>query len=566
VGFIAVALAFAASWQGSMPLGAAAAVLGVAALWNLNRSAPRPSHHPEVVLAPPVAEPESAPIPQHPRIPPTLEPEVVVRALRDAAELVAPPVAAHLWLCDPSTDTLRLVAASGPMAPTSQPLSVERDEIIGRACRERTATLGPLSRVHTYGGEIVVWRFALPLSAGDTAGVAVVDVRNVDQPSGGELARVTAPLRGALAGALALHVSRIELETAHTLIDVARDLSRILDPDTVLATALDRAMAMCGATTGSVMLLDSETGRLHIAVSRGLPEEIVRDTALGEGEGIAGWVLTTGQPLLIEDLPARTPTARRHGIRSAVSVPLSDDDGLVGVLNVGSRAFPARFTESHLHAVELIGRHTATALRNARAISVWREVYFETLKALALAMETKDPYARGGTERVLEYAEALGRRLGLEHEQSESLRIAALLHDIGMEAVGESVVSESRPLSTVERALLKMHPQIAADILGEAPTLRGVVPIVFHHHERYDGEGYGGGIGGEDIPLGARILAVADAYVAMTSDRPYRGALTQNEALRELGDKSGTQFDPAAVDALKDILGGRPERIPEDRR
>jgi HD-GYP domain-containing protein (c-di-GMP phosphodiesterase class II) len=181
-------------------------------------------------------------------------------------------------------------------------------------------------------------------------------------------------------------------------------------------------------------------------------------------------------------------------------------------------------------------------------------------------METKDPYARGGTERVLEYAEALGRRLGLEHEQSESLRIAALLHDIGMEAVGESVVSESRPLSTVERALLKMHPQIAADILGEAPTLRGVVPIVFHHHERYDGEGYGGGIGGEDIPLGARILAVADAYVAMTSDRPYRGALTQNEALRELGDKSGTQFDPAAVDALKDILGGRPERIPEDRR
>ncbi|MRS12990.1 MAG: HD domain-containing protein, partial [Actinobacteria bacterium] len=277
---------------------------------------------------------------------------------------------------------------------------------------------------------------------------------------------------------------------------------------------------------------------------------------------IAGWVLASRQPLLIEDLSARTPAARRHGVRSAVCVLIADDDGVLGVLNVGSRSFPARFTESHLASIEVLGRQTATALRNARAVVTSRELYFDTLKALALALETKDPYSRGGTERVLEYADAIGRVFGLRGEERDALRIAALLHDIGMAAAGEATATVSRPLTTVERALLKMHPQIAAEILAEAPALKHVVPIVYHHHEWYDGEGYLNGVSGESIPLGARILAVADAYVAMTSDRPYRSAYSSSEALKELTDKAGTQFDPAVVDVLRDILQGGSTRVP----
>jgi response regulator RpfG family c-di-GMP phosphodiesterase len=532
--------------------GAGASILG---LWQL-RVASRETTEPMPVAAVPAA---AAPIP---RIPPGLEPEVVLSALRDSVTHVATPVAAHLWLADEPTGTLRRVAAVGPMAPSAQPVLLSEDDVLVRACTGGTAELGPVARIRGGAEPSTIWRYALPVSAGDTRGVAAVDFQSATQVDASTLPEVTAPLRGSLTGALGLHVARQELETAQMLIAAARDLSRMLDPREVLSTALRRAMELSDAQTGSIMLLDPATGRLAIEIAEGLPAEVVQDATLAEGEGIAGWVLASRQPLLIEDLPARTPAARRHGIRSAVSVPIADDDGVLGVLNVGSRSFPARFTESHLSSIEILGKQTATALRNARAVVESRQLYFDTLKALAVALETKDPYSRGGTDRVLEYVEAMARVFGLQEDEYDAVRIAALLHDIGMSAAGEGVAVADRPLTTVERALLKMHPQVAAEILAEAPALRQVVPIVYHHHEWYDGEGYLSGLSGEDIPIGARILAVADAYVAMTSDRPYRAAFTSAEALRELVDKAGTQFDPAAVEVLRDILQSGSSRVP----
>lgn len=510
----------------------------------------------------PAAKQPTVELPPIPRVPPGLEPEVVLTALRDSVRHVATPVAAHLWLSDEPTGTLRKIAAVGPMAPSGQPILLSSDDTLAAACRSGMAETGPVARVRGAGEPSTIWRYVLPVTAGDARGVAAVDFQSADEIDVSTLPEVTAPLRGSLAGTLGLHVARIELETAQQLIEAARDLSRMLDPEQVLTTALRRAMELSDAQTGSVMLLEERTGRLVIELAEGLPSEVVHSTSLAEGEGIAGWVLASRQPLLIEDLPARTPAARRHGVRSAVSVPIADDDGILGVLNVGSRTFPARFTESHMAAIEVLGKQTATALRNARAIVQSRELYFDTLKALALAMETKDPYSRGGTERVLEYADAMGMAFGLSEEDQSAIRIAALLHDMGMVAAGDGVATADRPLTTVERALLKMHPQIAAEILAEAPALKSVVPIVYHHHERYDGDGYLTGLAGEGIPLGARILAVADAFVAMTSPRPYRAAFSTAAALQELTEKAGTQFDPAAVDILKDILERGSDRVP----
>jgi HD-GYP domain-containing protein (c-di-GMP phosphodiesterase class II) len=540
----------------SLPLTIGAAAFGIIALWRLDRS---PSTNPAAGAE--CAVPVAQPVPVE-RIAPSLDPEVVLAALKGAAEQVAPVVATHLWLVDAPTGTLRQIAAWGLNAPTGQPTLLNSDDVLAQAVTTGRAEIGPLATMRAAGDATTVWRYALPIDAGEAEGVAGVDFSSAEQPDLSEMPKLMATMRASLSGALGLHVSKVELETARHLVEATRELSRILDPREVLVASLHRAMALSNAESGSIMLLDEHTGKLLIEVAEGLPAEVVHSTALAEGEGIAGWVLASRQPMLIEDLPARTPAARRHGIRSAASVPLMDDDGILGVLNVGSRSFPARFTDSHLASLGVLAKQTATALRNARAIAESRSLYFETLKALAIALETKDPYSRGGTDRVLEVAEDLGLAFGLPSEELHALRVAALLHDIGMASTGDGVLKSDRPLSTVERALLKMHPQIASEILSEVPALKQVVPIVYHHHEWYDGQGYLDGIAGEGIPLGARILAVADAYVAMTSPRPYRLAFSDTEALQELAEKAGTQFDPSVVDALKDVLGGGPNRVP----
>lgn len=546
------------------PAAAAAALAFLIALiltlvWPSNGRSSFTENSEELLSA---VEPEPVQEPRPLRVPPTLETDALLHVLADAMSAEATVVAAHLWLEDPSSATLRLVCAVGPMSPAPNPLPLD-DQILGASLQGGVAVLQPLAKVQSTGTERVIWRFALPLSPGQARGVVAVDLSVEHDPDAANLVKLSAPLLGPLAGGLALHVARTETEMATALLEVARDLSRLLDPEEVLTTALETAMSISEAATGSIMLVDPESGKLVIAKAQGLPPKVVSETNLSEGEGIAGWVLSTGQPLLIEDLPARPKTGRRHGVRSAVSVPIADGDGTLGVINVGSRGFPARFTESHMHALETLGKQTAVALRNARAVTSSRELFFDTLKALSLALETKDPYSSGGTERVLALATAIGEAYGLPEAEQEALRVAALLHDIGMSAAGEPLGSAQRPLSTIEHGLLKLHPQIAVDILQELPALRCVVPIVYHHHEWFNGQGYLNGLSGESIPLGARILAVADAYVAMTSERSYRPAMTQAQVLAELSEKAGAQFDPAIVDVLRDILRAGNDRAPD---
>lgn len=481
-----------------------------------------------------------------------MEPAAVVRALLYNSTSAGTPLAAHLWLADPSSETLRLVHAEGSARPDSTPVPMD-GTVLGSALRRGVAQIEPVHRLKSANGDAVVWRYALPVNAGELRGVAAVDFEGPRRPNLERFTPIAGAMRGTLSGAIALHIARVEAASARALSDTTRDLAKVLDPADVVATALERAIAISGAQTGSVMLLD-ETGCMRIIAARGLPDEVVEQACVAEGEGIAGWVLASGQSLIVEDLNDQTRRSRRHGVRSAVSVPIGDSDGMLGVINVGSRTFQAKSSRSNLEALESLGRSTAASLRNARAVALAHDLYFDTLQALAVAMEAKDPYAYGATARVADLAVALGRDVGMTAAEIDALRVAALLHDIGMSAAGDVVAMTSRQLSTVEWGMLKVHPVIAAEILSQAPSLSDAVPIVYHHHEHYDGGGYVSGIAGEKIPLGSRVLAVADAFVALTSDRPYRTARSPEEALRAIHEESGSQFDPRVVEALVNML------------
>lgn len=312
-------------------------------------------------------------------------------------------------------------------------------------------------------------------------------------------------------------------------------------------------MQVAGASTGSVMVPDGPDGLLRIVASRGLPTSVVSTTSVGDGEGIAGTVYSTSAPLLVEDLPGRSGL-RRHGVLSSVSVPIADGEGSFGVINVGLRSFPARLTDAYVRALGILGAQTAVAMRNASAAERSWDLYLENLQALAVALESDDPYRRGASQRTSRLSTALGEELGMQSEDLVSLRMAAILHDVGMGLATGSVGSTDRPLSTVDRGLVRAHPKVASDVLLQVPMLERLAPVVRHHHERFDGDGYDAGLSGDSIPLGSRILAVTDAFVAMTSARPYRQALDAQEALAELCSGAGGQFDPEVVEAFGALL------------
>lgn len=550
-------------------------VAGALALfhWRTARaaaSAPRPAAEPLPPLTSAPVGPETpvavgavpAPTeatPQPPVGPPySVEPAVVLMSLYDAVAARYVTCGSHLWLQDDSSATLRLVAAFGPSVPDAEPVP-QSDPILGAAARLSRAVFDRMSEDSLHPERSGRWRYALPVGTPTIRGVAAVDISATeDQPSVQTLNEISSVLRGSLTAALAVDVAHSEMRTAQLLLQAAQELAAGSDREEMLGAALERAMEVAGASTGSVMLPDAQTGDLHIVASRGLPDDVVASARLALGEAIAGKVFESASPTMVEDLPGQAGE-RRHGVLSAVSVPIADAQGALGVINVGSRSFPARLTDAYVRALEILGAQTALAMRNADAAQRSWDLYLENLQALADALEEQDPYRRGASRRIAQLSVALARLLGMDEEHVVSVRIAAILHDVGMGLATGSVGATARPMSTVDRGLVRSHPKLASDVLLRIPALEELAPLVRHHHERFDGAGYDTGLSGTAIPLGSRILAVTDAFVAMTSPRPYRQALETEEALNELSATSGSQFDPEVVEAFRRLLAENPD-------
>ncbi len=187
-----------------------------------------------------------------------------------------------------------------------------------------------------------------------------------------------------------------------------------------------------------------------------------------------------------------------------------------------------------------------------------QETYLATMKSLAVVIEAKDLTTRGHLDRTQAFGLALARRIDPSLAESPTLGYGFFLHDIGKVGIPEHILCKAGPLTVDEWTVMRNHPIIGAQIVGPIAFLADTVALIRHHHEWFDGTGYPDGLAGEDIPLTARIFAVADSFDAMTSDRPYRGAMDVERALGELTDGSGTQFDPLVVDVFVELIADDP--------
>ncbi len=178
------------------------------------------------------------------------------------------------------------------------------------------------------------------------------------------------------------------------------------------------------------------------------------------------------------------------------------------------------------------------------------KLYYKIVKALMFALEARASYLKGHSERVTRYSMMLGKKLGLETKELKIITFIGKIHDIGKIALSDVILNKKGPLTPTERDQVNLHPLIGTRILANVGFLDEYLPIVRNHHERYDGLGYPDGLRNYHIPLLARIFSVADAYDAMTSDRPYRRKMTKEEAIEELVRNQGTQFDPIIVKAF----------------
>jgi putative nucleotidyltransferase with HDIG domain len=337
------------------------------------------------------------------------------------------------------------------------------------------------------------------------------------------------------------------------------ELALETDPDRILDLAVERLKAVYPGDDATVFVQAGPRLRLW-RHAPGTSTTTVTTTVLDvHGPGVVAEVARTGRPLRLGDVRAdRRYLKGLEGmrVRSELAVPLTAAGRVLGVLNLESQR-PRRFSRLDEQVVATAGLHLAALLDSARTRQRLRKAMLDTVTALSAMVEAKDGYTEGHCQRIAEIAIALGIRLGLSEERLEQLSYAAVLHDIGKITVPDEILNKPGPLTPEEFEVMKSHTRAGRRILEGIELLRAVARIVEQHHERWDGRGYPDGLAGEAILLEARLIAVADAYDAMTSTRPYRQALPPAEALARVEAEAGRQFDPDVVAAfVRYIKGG----------
>lgn len=338
-----------------------------------------------------------------------------------------------------------------------------------------------------------------------------------------------------------------------TLLRASHHLTHVASLETLLRSILDDAVAALDAQRGSIVLVDDKSGNLNLrAVSTGEAEVGGR---VAFSRSLAQRCFTKSESLLCKDVNTSPELLIANSIAdgamaSIICAVLRSPRKKLGVLHLDRGPLQEAFSMEDLWLADALAASVSAAIESAQLVEKQRDLFLQTVTALAQAVELRDKYTGGHTQRVTDYSLILADALSLSPEERRTIQMGTPLHDIGKIGIDDAVLRKPARLSPDEFEQMKKHTTMGAAIIESIPDLAPVLPIVRNHHEAWDGSGYPDAFGGEQIPFLARIVAVADAFDAMTSSRPYRPAMPTEKAFEQIREGMGKQFDPGVAQAF----------------
>jgi response regulator RpfG family c-di-GMP phosphodiesterase len=347
------------------------------------------------------------------------------------------------------------------------------------------------------------------------------------------------------------------LLSMRTLFNVSQDLNRRLDLEEMINGFSLTLVGELQISSMAVFTIKRERDTyFYLQGVKGFDKDRIADLKLDTDSEFTRWLMSDPRPQKLARSKDDNWAQKLPDVRLAIFeyvTPIIVKQKLRGIVFTGPRLI-GEYSNPDLDMLKSICNSAGIGLDNARLFRELQNTYLSTVKALVSIIEAKDPYTKGHTERVADFAVALATKLRLSKDEIRDIAFGAVLHDIGKLVVYERILNKPGRLNEDEWEALKEHPAIGARIIENMDFLAGTIPLVRHHHERWDGEGYPDGLVGDRVPMGARIIAVADSYDAMTTDRPYRKALESEVALDTLKSKAGSQFDPQVVEVFVELV------------
>ena len=371
-----------------------------------------------------------------------------------------------------------------------------------------------------------------------------------------------------IARAVQQEATRKRNERLEVMLSIFGQIGSTLDRDQILRLMIDYARDVIHAEACSLFLVDKDTEEAVLYMASNVDQQFQRGAIrVPAGKGIIGHVVESGEVVRVSDVKQdeRHYRGSDHSTgfstRAILAVPLRSrqvvlggergtiEEHIIGGFEAINK-IEGSFTDDDADLLLKLANQAATVLEIADLYSDANELFFGVVKALTEAIDAKDPYTEGHSQRVCEFSVEIARQMNLAPEVVHRIRLGSLLHDVGKIGVPDYILTKPGHLSEQEFALIKLHPAIGAKIMSQVSLLRSELPAMAEHHERLDGNGYPKRLKGDDVSLAGRIVAVADVFDALTSDRPYRQALPAEEAFDYLTRGIDSAFDRLCVEAL----------------